>query len=141
VDLRRFRISYFPSELAEIKDVFETFKPLDPHIVFTHAREDLHQDHQVVNRLTWNTFRHHTILEYEIPKYDGDTGAPNVFVELSRVHVARKAKYLMQCFGTQRDKHWFSEDLFAGLARLRGVQCAARGGFAEGFYVRKLSLF
>jgi LmbE family N-acetylglucosaminyl deacetylase len=140
VVLMEFRGSYFPSELAEIKDRFEELKPVDPHLIFTHTKLDAHQDHRVVNELTWNTFRRHTILEYEIPKYDGDTGAPTVFVELPRTLAERKARYLTRCFGTQRDKHWFSPDLFMGLARLRGAQCAAASGFAEAFYVQKLSL-
>jgi LmbE family N-acetylglucosaminyl deacetylase len=141
VETHRFRVSYFPAQTAEIKDVFEQLKAsVDPDLIFTHARGDLHQDHRVICDLTWNTFRRHCILEYEIPKYDGDTGAPNVFVELSRRLMDRKLRHLMSCFGTQRDKHWFTRDTFSGLARLRGIQCAAADGFAEGFYGRKISL-
>jgi LmbE family N-acetylglucosaminyl deacetylase len=140
VELLNFRVSYFPTELAAIKDAFEGLKSVEPDLIFTHARADFHQDHRVVNELTWNTFRNHAVLEYEVPKYDGDTGAPNVFVEVGRSLIERKARYLMKCFGTQRNKHWFSPDLFTGLARLRGIQCAAAGGFAEGFYARKLSI-
>lgn len=142
IECHDFRVSYFPSGQARIKDVFEELKAsVSPDLIFTHTRNDMHQDHRVVCELTWNTFRSHTILEYEIVKYDGDTGAPNVFVELTRAIVDRKARHLMACFGTQRDKQWFSADTFAGMARLRGVQCAARGGFAEAFYARKLNVF
>jgi LmbE family N-acetylglucosaminyl deacetylase len=141
VRLFAFRGSYFPSEMTSIKDAFESLKSVEPDLVFTHTRADHHQDHRVVCELTWNTFRRHTILEYEIPKYDGDTGAPNAFVELSAAVIAKKAEWLMQCFGTQRSKHWFSADLFTGLARLRGIQCAAQSGFAEAFFAPKVSLF
>jgi LmbE family N-acetylglucosaminyl deacetylase len=142
VECHDFRVSYFPSEQPRIKDVFEELKAsVSPDLIFTHTRHDLHQDHRVVCELTWNTFRSHTILEYEIVKYDGDTGAPNVFVELTRPIVDRKTRHLMTCFGTQRDKQWFSAETFAGIARLRGVQCAARHGFAEAFYARKLNVF
>lgn len=141
VECHDFRVSYFPAEQPRIKDVFEELKAsVSPDLIFTHTRHDLHQDHRVVCELTWNTFRNHTILEYEVVKYDGDTGSPNVFVELTRPIVDRKTRHLLKCFGTQRDKQWFSADTFAGIARLRGVQCAARGGFAEGFYARKLSI-
>jgi LmbE family N-acetylglucosaminyl deacetylase len=137
-----FRVSYFPAEKAGLKDVFEELKAsVSPDLIFTHAHNDLHQDHRVVCELTWNTFRSHTILEYEIVKYDGDTGSPNLFVELPRPLVDRKIRHLLSCFGTQRDKHWFSADTFAAIARVRGVQCASRHGFAEAFYARKLSVF
>lgn len=142
VDCHDFRISYFPSETPRIKDVFEELKAsVQPDVIFTHTRHDLHQDHRVVCELTWNTFRSHTILEYEIVKYDGDTGAPNIFVELPKAVLDRKTRHLMKCFGTQRDKQWFSADTFAGIARLRGVQSAAKQGFAEAFYARKLNIF
>jgi LmbE family N-acetylglucosaminyl deacetylase len=142
VEIHEFRISYFPTQTGEIKDVFERLKAtVDPDLIFTHTRHDCHQDHRVICELTWNTFRSHCILEYELPKYDGDTGAPNVFVELNRGLVARKIRHLMKCFRTQRDNHWFTSDTFAGLARLRGIQCASSGGFAEGFYGWKVSLF
>jgi LmbE family N-acetylglucosaminyl deacetylase len=142
VECHDFRVSYFPAELPRIKDVFEEIKAsVSPDVIFTHTRNDLHQDHRVVCELTWNTFRSHTILEYEIVKYDGDTGSPNVFVELTRPIVDRKIRHLMKSFGTQRSKQWFTEDTFAGIARLRGVQCAARHGLAEAFYARKISVF
>jgi LmbE family N-acetylglucosaminyl deacetylase len=141
VRLFDYRVSFFPADMTQIKETFETLKAVNPDVIFTHTREDLHQDHRVVCQLTWNTFRHHPIFEYEIPKYDGDTGSPNAFCELSRSVMDRKVRYLMKCFATQRNKHWFSPDLFTGLARLRGIQCAARDGFAEAFYARKLSVF
>jgi LmbE family N-acetylglucosaminyl deacetylase len=141
VDIHTFRMSYFPSEIAKIKDVFEQLKTtVDPDLIFTHARNDLHQDHRVVWELTWNTFRNQCVLEYEIPKYDGDTGSPNVFIELNRAILTRKIQHLLKCFVTQRDRRWFTSDTFESLARLRGVQCAARGGYAEAFYGPKISI-
>jgi len=135
-----FRDGFFPYVGGEIKDVFESMKSLEPDLIFTHARDDLHQDHRLVNELTWNTWRDHLILEYEIPKYDGDLGVPNVFVRLSREHAERKAGLLVELFASQRDKHWFAEELFLGLMRLRGAESRAPSGFAEGFYARKLPL-
>ena len=134
-----FRNGYFPSIIGEIKDYFEDLKKqLSPDLIFTHARHDLHQDHHVLNQLTWNTWRNHSILEYEIPKYDGDLGTPNFYVPFSRKIADRKIKFLMDCFGTQRDKRWFTRDTFQGLMRIRGVEVNAPGQFAEGFYARKL---
>ena len=106
-------------------------------MVFTHLRQDLHQDHRVANELTWNTFRDHLILEYEVPKFDGDLGAPNVFFPLSRAELRRKCDVLMDCFQSQAKRTWFSRDTFEAIARLRGIECNAPEGFAEAFYGRK----
>jgi LmbE family N-acetylglucosaminyl deacetylase len=136
-----FRNGYFPSISDDIKDYFEELKKeIAPDLIFTHRRHDLHQDHRVLNQLTWNTWRNHVILEYEIPKYDGDLGSPNFFVPFGPKIVARKIKYLMGCFGTQRDKHWFTPDTFQGLMRIRGLESNSPGKFAEGFYARKIVL-
>lgn len=141
VHVLNFRNSFFPEEGAKIKEFFEKLKDrLSPDVILTHARHDLHQDHQVINRLTWNTWRNHLILEYEIPKYDGDLGSPNFFVPFDRKTSQRKIKYLMSCFATQRSKHWFTEDVFLGLMRLRGLEANSPGKFAEGFYSKKLVL-
>ena len=140
VSLQRFRNSFFPSQSAKIKKWFEGLKKIEPDIVFAHHREDLHQDHRVIGELVWNTFRDHLVLEYEIPKYDGGLGSPNVFVPLRRATVERKIGTLMKVFGSQRSKRWFTEDTFSGLMRLRGVECNAEEGFAEAFYGRKLFL-
>jgi LmbE family N-acetylglucosaminyl deacetylase len=141
VSIREFRGAYFPSEFAAIKDYFEELKgQVAPDVVFTHQREDLHQDHRVVGELTWNTFRNHVILEYEIPKYDGGLGSPSVFVPLPARAVKRKVDLLMRLFGTQHGKGWFTPDTFRGLMRLRGVECNAPSGYAEAFYSRKLVL-
>jgi LmbE family N-acetylglucosaminyl deacetylase len=140
VRVEAFKASYFPYVGADLKDYFETLKSLQPDLILTHARQDLHQDHRVVNELTWNTFRSHSILEYEIPKFDGDLGSPNVFVPLTREEVRRKCDILMECFPTQANRHWFSRETFEALARLRGVECNASGGYAEAFYGRKLNL-
>ena len=123
------------------KDFFEELKAqVDPDLVLTHQRNDLHQDHRVACELTWNTFRDHLVLEYEIPKWDGDMGAPNVFVPLPEDLAARKVEHLMSHFASQRSKRWFTPDLFQGLMRLRGMECASDTGLAEAFYARKLTL-
>ena len=134
-----FRDGFFPYQGAEIKKTFEDLKAAaSPDIVLTHFRDDRHQDHRLLSELTWNTFRDHFVLEYEIPKFDGDLGAPNCFVPLKRSACARKVKYLEAVFGTQRDKHWFSESTFMALMRLRGMECRAAEGYAEAFYARKV---
>src|SRR5208282_361583 len=136
-----FRNGYFPSIIADIKDCFEQMKSeMSPDLIFTHARHDLHQDHRILNQLTWNTWRNHAILEYEIPKYDGDLGTPNFFVPFGYKIVRRKIKYLMECFGTQRDKHWFTPDTFQGIMRIRGLEANSPGKFAEAFYAWKIIL-
>jgi LmbE family N-acetylglucosaminyl deacetylase len=141
VVLRTFRDGFFPYQGEAIKEEFEALKPrVAPDVIFTHSRDDRHQDHRLVSELTWNTFRNHLILEYEIPKYDGDLGAPNVFVELDDALARRKAETIVQSFPSQASKHWFAADLFLALLRLRGVECAAPGKYAEGFYCRKAVL-
>jgi LmbE family N-acetylglucosaminyl deacetylase len=140
VSLQRFRNSFFPAYSQKIKEWFEGLKKISPDIVFAHYRDDLHQDHRMIGELVWNTFRDHLVLEYEIPKYDGGLGSPNVFVPLKRATVNRKIDTLMQVFGSQRSKSWFTEDTFSALMRLRGVECNAKEGFAEAFYGRKLFL-
>jgi LmbE family N-acetylglucosaminyl deacetylase len=138
--LKRFRDGFFPFDGAKIKAVFEQLKSSKPDLVLTHYRDDRHQDHRVLSDLAWNTFRDHWILEYEIPKYDGDLGAPNCFVPLDLSVCERKVEYLNAAFGSQRDKHWFSAETFMGLMRLRGMECRAPGGYAEAFYSRKITL-
>lgn len=141
VTIKGFRGAYFPSETPAIKDFFETLKHSKrPDVIFTHCREELHQDHRVVGELTWNTFRDHLILEYEIPKYDGGLGSPSVFIPLSATTVRRKVDLLMRVFKTQHDKVWFTPETFKALMRLRGVECNAPSGYAEAFYSRKLVL-
>jgi len=136
-----FRNGYFPSVLDDIKDCFEELKAeISPDVIFTHTRHDLHQDHRVLSELAWNTWRNHVILEFEIPKYDGDLGTPNLYIPFDRRIGARKVKYLMDCFGTQRDKHWFTPDTFQGLMRIRGIEANSKGMLAEGFYARKIVL-
>lgn len=134
-----FRDGYFPYVAVGIKDFFEKLKrEVKPDIVFTHYRHDRHQDHRLVSELTYNTFRDHLVLEYEILKVDGDLGQPNTFVPLSAATVRRKVSLLEACFGSQRDRRWFSEDAFRGLMRLRGVEAGSASGYAEAFYGRKL---
>ena len=139
VVIRNFRDRFFPSQQKEIKADFDRMKKeFAPDLIFTHTREDLHQDHRVICELTWNTFRDHLILEYEIPKYEGDLGHPNFFVPFDRQLCEQKADYIQRAFASQREKQWFTKDTFMALPRLRGIECNAPGGFAEGFHCRKL---
>jgi LmbE family N-acetylglucosaminyl deacetylase len=139
IDFAAFKDGYFPYQGAELKAWFEALKErVTPHIVLSHWRGDAHQDHREVSQLTWNTFRDHLILEYEIPKWDGDLLQPNVYIPASRSLMERKAKLLNDHFGTQRAKDWFDAQIFMGLARLRGAECRAPEGFAEAFHGRKL---
>jgi LmbE family N-acetylglucosaminyl deacetylase len=141
VELHQFRDGFFPSEHAKIKTYFEELKSkVKPDIVFTHTRADLHQDHRVVCELTWNSFRNHAVLEYEVPKWDGDLGAPNCFVPLDERHAQEKIAILMVCFATQRGKRWFDEETFVALMRLRAMECNAPSRRAEAFYARKVVL-
>jgi LmbE family N-acetylglucosaminyl deacetylase len=136
--LASFRDGYLPAERTKVKDWVETLKTLKPDVILTHQRDDAHQDHRLINELTWNTFRDHLILEYEIPKWDGDLGKPNMFIPLSDDILTRKIALLHEHFGSQRSKAWFDEETFRGLARLRGMECRER--YAEAFYARKLML-
>jgi LmbE family N-acetylglucosaminyl deacetylase len=141
VIVKRFRDGFFPYHGARIKAAFELLKKeVNPDIVLTHYRNDRHQDHRVLSDLAWNTFRDHLVLEYEIPKFDGDLGNPNCFVPLNAATCARKVNHLIGAFGSQRDKHWFSGETFMGLMRLRGLECRAPDGYAEAFYARKTVL-
>ena len=136
-----FRDGFFPSQSAAIKEYFEALKQrVAPDLVFTHYRKDLHQDHRLIAELTWNTFRDHLVLEYEVPKYDGDFGVPNVFVPLDEARCRRKIELLLAHFPSQRERRWFSEDLFRSVLRLRGMECNAPDGYAEAFYGRKVVL-
>jgi len=137
VEVLSFRDGFLPFAGAEVKERFETLKRrLRPDLILTHARGDLHQDHRLVAELTWQTFRDHLVLEYEIPKYDGDLGAPNFFVPLSEAQVAKKLDLVLGSFASQRARRWFDADTFRALLRLRGVECNA--GWAEAFHARKL---
>ncbi len=139
--VKGFRDGYLPYTGVEVKDFFEVLKgKASPDLILTHYRSDLHQDHRLVCDLTWNTWRDHLIWEYEVPKYDGDLGTPNLYVNLSRQICRRKVGNIMRCFATQRSKRWFSRDLFEGLLRLRGIEAAGPLPFAEAFYARKILL-
>lgn len=139
VQTKSFKDGFFPEQWAGIKAEFErTKRAFDPDLVLTHYREDRHQDHRVLSDLAWNTFRDHLILEYEIPKYDGDLGQPNVYVTLEHDVCEQKIAGLMQHFATQRNKHWFTPDTFKALLRLRGIECASPTGWAEAFHGRKI---
>lgn len=139
--IKKFRDSFFPFIGAEIKEFFEEQKQhLSPDIIFTHYKNDLHQDHRLISDLTWNTFRNHLILEYEIPKYDGDLGSPNVFVHLDGETCNKKAEYILNCFESQKTNSWCTKDTFFSLLRLRGIESNSPHNYAEAFYNRKLVL-
>lgn len=138
VEIFEFRDGRFPEQWAAIKDRFETLKRHAPDLIFTHYGQDLHQDHRTISELTWNAFRDHLILEYEIPKWDGGLGSPNVFAAASVADTDAKIAWLMEFFGSQRSKHWFDDLTFRGLMRLRGMECCAPEALAEAFYGRKL---
>jgi LmbE family N-acetylglucosaminyl deacetylase len=141
VILKDFRDGFFPYVGGSVKDFFEELKrDFAPDLILTHQRHDLHQDHRLVSELTWNTFRDHLILEYEVPKYDGDLGAPNFFVHLTKELAARKVAILLEHFGTQLDRRWFTEDLFLSMMRIRGMESNAPESYAEAFYCRKAVL-
>jgi LmbE family N-acetylglucosaminyl deacetylase len=141
VAVHGFRDGYFPYLGSGLKDVFEELKAqVDPDVIFTHARHDLHQDHRVVCELTWNTWRNHLVLEYEIPKYDGDLGSPNIFMPMSKELAFEKARLIRKAFPSQSERDWFDEELFLALMRIRGMESASISGYAEGFTCRKLSL-
>jgi LmbE family N-acetylglucosaminyl deacetylase len=136
-----FRDGFFPYTGGEIKDYFEALKTrTSPDLILTHYRHDLHQDHRTISELTWNTYRHHFILEYELPKYDGDLGSPNVFIELDESLARLKSDNIAKYFRTQHQRQWFSNDLFLAILRLRGMESASPTGYAEAFYARKLIL-
>jgi LmbE family N-acetylglucosaminyl deacetylase len=136
-----FRDGFFPYDGAQIKDFFESLKRISPDIIFTHNRNDAHQDHRLIAELTANTFRDHLILEYEIPKYDGDMGRPSIFVALDADIYRAKVQYIIDAFQSQCGKRWFEKETFLSLMRLRGMECNAHSGYAEAFYSRKLTLF
>lgn len=139
IAIQAFRDGFLPYHGAAVKEYFETLKvDVTPDLVFTHYRHDLHQDHRLVSELTGNTFRDHLIWEYEIPKYDGDLGNPNLFVPLADNVCRRKIDNLVGSFRSQAEKPWFSKDLFLALMRLRGMECHAPSGYAEAFYSRKV---
>ena len=139
--LKTFPDGFMPFVGADIKPVFEELKrAVSPDLIFTHNRRDAHQDHRLISELTSNTFRNHLILEYEIPKYDGDMGQPSVFLPMSLEMCEKKVRLIMDTFRSQCDKHWFQRETFLSLMRLRGMECNSPSGYAEAFYGRKLVL-
>jgi LmbE family N-acetylglucosaminyl deacetylase len=139
IRIERFRESYFPYIGAEVKDYFESLRAdVDPDLILTHHRHDRHQDHRLVAELTWNTWRDHLILEYEIPKYEGDLGTPNLYVTLDEETATRKVDGIVRYFPSQHRRAWFDADTFRGLLRIRGVEANAPGRFAEGFHAAKV---
>jgi LmbE family N-acetylglucosaminyl deacetylase len=138
---KTFPDAFMPSVAGDVKNYFEELsREWRPDVIFTHYKNDAHQDHRLISELTWNTFRNHLILEYEIPKYDGDLGQPNVFMALDEDICTRKVRHIVDTFESQKSKHWFEERTFLSLMRLRGMECNAPSGYAEAFYCRKMSL-
>lgn len=142
VEVMSFRDTFFPEQVEGIKSYLEELKSrVTPDLIITHRRDDAHQDHRTICGLTWTTFRDHLILEYEVPKWDGDMAQPNLYVPVTARELERKIDLLNTHFGSQRSKDWFDPQVFRGLARLRGMECRAQEGYAEAFYARKVSLF
>jgi len=142
VIIKEFRDGFFPYAGGKIKNYFEALKrKVDPDLIFTHHGLDLHQDHRLISDLTWNTFRDHLIFEYEIPKYDADLGAPNVFAPLDDATCKKKVQYILKFFKSQVKNQWFTEETFRAILRLRGIESNSATQYAEGFYCRKLTLF
>jgi LmbE family N-acetylglucosaminyl deacetylase len=141
IEIMNFRDGFFPEQGEQIKVWFEALKGrVNPDIILTHRQDDAHQDHRQVSRLVWNTFRDHLVLEYEIPKWDGDMARPNLYMPVPASVIQRKVELLMSHFGSQRSKQWFDPETFLGLARLRGMECRAPERYAEAFVARKMSL-
>jgi LmbE family N-acetylglucosaminyl deacetylase len=141
LEIHDFRDGFFPTEWPHIKERLEDLKRrCRPDFVLTHWQHDAHQDHRVVCELTCNTFRDQAVLEYEIPKFDGDLGRPSLYMPLTVETVRHKIETLLASFPSQAGKRWFTEDLFAALMRLRGMECNSVSGFAEAFYARKLAV-
>ena len=141
IQIHDYRDGFFPHIGAQLKECFERLKAnVSPDLILTHYRNDLHQDHRLISELTWNTFRNHLILEYEIPKYDGDFGSPNVFVSLEGSECEKKIALILSSFPSQSGKRWFSRDLFSAMLRLRGMEANSASDYAEGFYCRKATL-
>lgn len=139
IEIKQFEGSVFPYIGREIKTYFEELKSkVNPDLIFTHYRHDLHQDHRITAEITWNTFRNHTILEYEIPKYDGDLASPNVFIPLSEEQYKSKIDHLMSHFDSQKNRQWYTRETFLATMRIRGIESNADSGYAEGFYGKKL---
>lgn len=137
IRINSFQDGFLPFIASEIKQAFEMLKAeFTPDIIFTHYRNDRHQDHRHVSDLTWNTWRNHQVLEYEIPKYDGDLGIPNFYVPLDEKYIKQKNNILMEAYESQVSKHWFNEDIFNSIARIRGMESA--NNYAEAFFARKI---
>ena len=139
VEIKHFQDGFLSFQGREVKECFEELKQeFLPDLIFTHYREDRHQDHRLISDLTWNTFRNHLILEYEIPKYDGDLGIPNLFVHLDEAFCSRKIEYILNVFPTQNNKQWFTEETFRSILRIRGIESNSPSNYAEAFHCRKI---
>jgi LmbE family N-acetylglucosaminyl deacetylase len=141
IDLKEYRDGFLPYVGGQVKDFFEELKgQVNPNLIFTHWQGDAHQDHRLISELTWNTFRNHLILEYEIPKYDGDLGNPNIFVHLDTPLYRKKVENLVEAFASQREKRWFEPETFLGVMRIRGMESNSPSGYAEAFHAKKVVL-
>ena len=141
VRIMNYRDGFLPHLWSKVKEEFESLKrEFNPDLIFTHTREDRHQDHRIVSDLTWNTFRNHMILEYEIPKYDGDLTTPSLYVEVDGEKAEQKKRMILESFQSQQNKHWLDDELLNSLMRIRGVESVSKSGYAEGFHVRKIVL-
>lgn len=129
----------YPGHWAGLKDRLEELaRRVRPDLILAPRLDDAHQDHRTVARLVRTVWRDHLVLGYEIPKYDGDLPRPNLYVPLTAEVLQEKLRLLRTCFPSQADRDWFDDEVFRGLARLRGVESRCR--YAEGFEVTKLVL-
>ncbi len=139
IEIKQFRNGFFPYVASDIKDYFEFIKTIfDPDIIFTHFLNDRHQDHRTIAELTWNTYRNHSIFQYEILKYEGDLKTPNCYSIVNAEYLEKKINLLMSCYKSQSDKHWFSKESFSALMRIRGIESGGLTGYAEGFHADKI---
>ena len=136
---KSFKENHFPYNGEKIRQVFSTVKSkFNPDVIFTHYRNDFHQDHRIISELTLNTFRDNIILEYEIPKYDGDLSKPQIFSPINKNILKSKVSLIIKYFQSQNDKFWFTEETFKSIARIRGIESKSKSGYAEAFYCRKI---
>lgn len=139
IEINQFRNGFFPYIAQDIKEYFEQLKQsFDPDLIFSHYLLDRHQDHRTIAELTWNTFRNHTILQYEILKYEGDLKTPNFYSIINSGYLEKKVNLLLSCFISESDKHWFTKESFMALMRIRGVESGGVTGYAEGFHADKI---
>ncbi len=139
VDLHALPEGRLPAVWADVKDVLEDVaRTCAPDLILAPSSHDAHQDHRTIGEIIPTVFRDGLSLSYEIPKWDGDFGRPSLYVALSSQTARRKVELLHKCYPSQSARDWWDDEVFLGLARLRGMEC--RAGYAEGFTCSKATL-